>query len=115
MTAIVIVPGFRPSPSGGPTKDSQTHFLPSPHLRNMDASSRIGISKPKADQAAINFTPSQAKTTTYAGSIADNKAYADDGRTNVSTYSYRSGLDANKYLKEVHGRVAYNRQHQTRH
>jgi hypothetical protein len=77
----------------------------------MDASSRIGLSKPKADQAAFNLTPSEARTTYYSGSIAGNEANADDGRTNVSTYSYKSGLDADKYLKEVHGRVAYNRRH----
>jgi hypothetical protein len=74
----------------------------------MDASSRIGLSKAKADQVAFNFTSSEARTTYYSGSVADNEANADDGRTNVSTYSYRSALDADKYLQEAHGRVAYN-------
>jgi hypothetical protein len=78
----------------------------------MDASSRIGLSKSKADQAGFNLTPSEAGTTYYSGSIAGNEANADDCRTNVSTYSYRSGLDANKYLKEAHGRVTYNRRRQ---
>jgi hypothetical protein len=75
------------------------------------ASGSSGLLKPKADQAAYNFT--QAGTTYHEGSMAGTDVYADDGRTDVSTYSYRSGLDVKKYLKEAYGRVAYNGRRQT--
>jgi hypothetical protein len=66
----------------------------------------FGLSKSKVDQAAYNFTESQAATT-YAGSVmAGTRPYDDDARTNASIYSYTSGMDAAKLRREAYGRVS---------
>lgn len=67
----------------------------------MDSQNKRLFSNPRVDQAAYNFTESEAATT-YAGSMAET---SHDDQTNVSTYSYRSNVDAARFLKEAHGRV----------
>jgi hypothetical protein len=71
----------------------------------MDPETKSGLLKARADQEAYNFTETQAATT-YAGSMAGTQSREDDARTNVSVYSYRSGIDTFKLLREAHGRVS---------
>jgi hypothetical protein len=59
------------------------------------------------DQAALNFTQSQAGTS-YASSLfrtTRGSTIWDDDRS-TSVYSYNTARDANKFLKEVEGRVS---------
>jgi hypothetical protein len=59
------------------------------------------------DQAALNYTQSQA-VTTYAKSLSRTRRGSticdDDG--SASAYSYNTDRDANKFRKEVEGRVS---------
>lgn len=68
---------------------------------NMDANSRNLHSTPRVDQSAYNYTESQAATT-YAGSMAET---SNNDQTNVSTYSYRSNIDAARFLRQAYGRT----------
>jgi len=77
---------------------------PSLSRRDMDSENGLGLSKSRVDQAAYNFTESQAATT-YAGSTMAG-THDDDARTNASVYSYTSGIDAAKLRREAYGRVS---------
>jgi len=75
------------------------------HRCDMEPPNTPNLSRPKADQNPFNFTESQAATT-YAGSMAGAQPNDDDDdKTNITFYSYRSGIDAANFLKESHGRV----------
>jgi len=70
----------------------------------MESGNKFGLSKARVDQPAHNFSESQVATT-YAGSMAGTHADGDDTRTYVSTFSYNSGTDAAKFLRQAYGRV----------
>jgi hypothetical protein len=64
---------------------------------------------PRFDQSSLNYSPSKANTS-YAGSMAGTANWPqleddDDGKSRVSTYSYRSDRDASRFLRQVEGRV----------
>lgn len=61
---------------------------------------------PKADQGAYNFTPSQAATTIYSSSMAAPTLDArSEAESRLSTYTYSSAIDAQKFLKKIGDRV----------
>ncbi|KAG8822211.1 hypothetical protein FRC19_006385 [Serendipita sp. 401] len=60
--------------------------------------------KARLDQAALNLSLSQAGTS-YAGSMAATSHLDDDGKSRISTYSYRSERDATQLVQEVDGRI----------
>jgi hypothetical protein len=67
-----------------------------------------GAATPLAiDQAALNFTQSQAGTS-YANSLLRTTRGSTicDKESRVSAYSYNTGRDANKFREEVEGRVS---------
>lgn len=63
-------------------------------------------SLPRADQGSFGYTPSQAATTEYASSMATKDKQDDDAQTTVTSYTYQSHADAEKYLKRVESRVS---------
>jgi len=69
--------------------------------------SQSGIDKtiPKADQGPYNYTLSQAATTLYGSSMAKPSEYDTESR--LTTYTYTSQADAQKFLKKVDNRVRH--------
>jgi hypothetical protein len=60
----------------------------------------------RADQGALNLTPSQ-EGSSYQGSMAGTIVRDDDAAsTRVSMYSYRSDSDNSRLVKLVDGRVS---------
>lgn len=93
-----------------------------------EASHNVVIDKDvrsRAEQDALNFTPSQVATTVYAASAVDTSVVTsdsqyrcradalqghettDDGGTTTSKYTYRSDIDAKRFIRHIEGR-AYN-------
>ncbi|KAG8814263.1 hypothetical protein FRC17_001235 [Serendipita sp. 399] len=56
------------------------------------------------DQSALNLSPSEPGTSTYAGSSAGTSSQDEEGRSRVSTYSYRTDRDSAMFRREVDGR-----------
>jgi hypothetical protein len=69
---------------------------------DVDAPTALAI-----DQAALNYTQSQASTS-YAKSLSRTRrdSIICDDDSSASVYSYNTGRDANKFRKEVEGRVS---------
>ncbi|CAG7847886.1 SubName: Full=Uncharacterized protein {ECO:0000313/EMBL:CCA74809.1} [Serendipita indica DSM 11827] len=61
------------------------------------------MERARIEQGSLNLTPSQ-EGTSYAGSTAANSHMDDDGKTQFSTYSYRSNQD-DSLVKVVDGRI----------
>ncbi|CCA68926.1 hypothetical protein PIIN_02786 [Serendipita indica DSM 11827] len=77
----------------------------------------IPVLRPTLDQAPFNLSPSEAATTTYTRSIADISVVTGESRGNenptdgtsrvssrVSRCTYRSDVDAARFIKHVGGR-----------
>ncbi|CCA67105.1 hypothetical protein PIIN_00939 [Serendipita indica DSM 11827] len=98
-----------------------------------EASHNVVIDKDvrsRAEQDALNFTPSQVATTVYAASAVDTSVVTsdsqyrcradalqghettDDGGTTTSKYTYRSDIDAKRFIRHIEGR-AYNTLNET--
>jgi hypothetical protein len=68
-----------------------------------------GSHVPTIDQPSLNYSPSEANTS-YAGSMSAAKWSQmddDDGKSRVSTYSYRSDRDASRFVRQVEGRARF--------
>ena len=66
----------------------------------------VSKKRARADQGALNLTPSQ-EGTSYQGSMAGTNFRDDDAAsTRVSMYSYRSDGDNSRLVKRVDGRVS---------
>ncbi|KAG8808717.1 hypothetical protein FRC17_003817, partial [Serendipita sp. 399] len=57
------------------------------------------------DQSALNFSPSEAGTSTYARSSAGTSSRDEEGKSRVSTYSYLTDRDSAVFRREVDGRT----------
>jgi hypothetical protein len=80
-------------------------YLMSTSPDEKQAQSNIDKTIPKADQDPYNFTQSQAATTLYSSSMAKPSEYDTESR--LTTYTYTSNTDAQKFLKKVDNRVRY--------
>ncbi|KAG8834001.1 hypothetical protein FRC18_002742 [Serendipita sp. 400] len=65
------------------------------------------VRQARIEQAALNFSPSQAGISHYASSMVETSYQSEDAKSKISTYSYRTDMRA-KLLQEIDGRTINN-------
>jgi hypothetical protein len=92
-------------------RDSRLQARPYPHSLFLTVQLILTLKMPKVDQAALNLG-SQATTndTRSYSNMTPSRGQAqeqsrDDGRSSISTHSYRSDMDASRLLQQIQGRV----------
>lgn len=98
---------FRVQPSSQPTNSFCQEM-------GTTETTRPRLERPKVDQLALNFGFRSAETTTDTSSSShfhtSQSSVAEDENANTndrdSVYTYRSDLDASRYLRQVSGRVS---------